>query len=144
MTVTRVDFVGIRTNRLNETVSLFRDVLGVPVTRRTDHLVGFRLADGTVLELYGPADEFHAFFATGPVVAFRVEDFGGARWAMMKAGVSFIGEAQYADGVGWQHFRCPDGTILEISGPVPGASAAEEHGGRLRAAPRPRRGDQSQ
>jgi catechol 2,3-dioxygenase-like lactoylglutathione lyase family enzyme len=127
MTVTRVDFVGIRTNRLNETVSLFRDVLGVPVTRRTEHLVGFRLADDTVLELYGPADEFHAFFATGPVVAFRVEDFGGARRAMMEAGVNFIGEAQYADGVGWQHFRCPDGTILEVSGPASGAPDRGRH-----------------
>ena len=74
MTVSRVDFVGIRTNRLNEMVALFRDVLGVPRTRQTDHLIGFRLADDTVLELYGPADQFHAFFATGPVVAFRLRN----------------------------------------------------------------------
>jgi catechol 2,3-dioxygenase-like lactoylglutathione lyase family enzyme len=118
MGVTKVDFVGIRTNRLTETVALFRDVLGVPVTRQTGDLVGFRLADDTVLELYGPADEFHAFFATGPVVAFRVEDFESARRDMAKAGVNFVGDAQYADGVGWQHFRSPDGTILEIIGPA--------------------------
>ena len=41
---------------------------------------------------------------------------------MTEAGVNFIGEAQYADGLGWQHFHCPDGTILEISGPAAGAS----------------------
>ena len=73
MTVLKVGFVGIRSDRLDETVALFRDVMGVPVTRQTDDLVGFRLADGSVLELYGPTNEFHAFFTTGPVVAFRVE-----------------------------------------------------------------------
>jgi catechol 2,3-dioxygenase-like lactoylglutathione lyase family enzyme len=116
MTVRKVGFVGIRTNRLDETVALFRDALGVPVTRRTESLVGFKLADGTVLELYGPGDEFHAFFTTGPVVAFRVEDFDAARRAATAAGVDLIGDVQRAHGDSWQHFRTPDGTILEIIG----------------------------
>jgi len=119
MTVLKVDFVGIRTNRLDETVALFRDVLGVQVTRETDDSVRFRLADNTILELYGPGDEFHAFFATGPVVTLRVEDFAIARQAMAKAGIEFIGEIQTADGVSWQHFYSPVGTILELIGPVP-------------------------
>jgi catechol 2,3-dioxygenase-like lactoylglutathione lyase family enzyme len=118
VTVLKVDFVGIRTNRLDETVALFRDVLGVEVARATDEAVRFRLADDTILELYGPEDEFHAFFTTGPVVAFRVEDFATARQAMADAGIEFIGEIQTADGVSWQHFRSPDGTILELIGPV--------------------------
>ena len=118
MTVLKVDFVGLRSGRLDETVALFRDVMGVPVTRQTDDLVGFRLADGTVLELYGPANEFHAFFTTGPVVAFRVENFDVTRRAMLAPGVDFVGDIQHADGVSWQHFRCPDGTVLEIIGPA--------------------------
>jgi len=116
MTVLKVDFVGIRSDRLDETVALFRDVLGMSVNRRTDDLVGFRLADGTVLELYSPANEFHGFFTTGPVVAFRVDNFDVTRQAMLAAGVKFIGHVQHADGVSWQHFYCPDGTVLEISG----------------------------
>jgi catechol 2,3-dioxygenase-like lactoylglutathione lyase family enzyme len=119
MTVLKVDFVGIRTNRLDETVALFRDVLGVQVAGETDDSVRFRLADNTTLELYGPGDEFHAFFATGPVVAFRVEDFAIARQAMVNAGIEFIGEIQTAAGVSWQHFFSPGGTILELIGPVP-------------------------
>ena len=118
MTVLKVDFVGIRTSRLDETVALFRDVLGVRITHETDDAVRFRLADETILELYGPKDEFHAFFATGPVVAFRVEDFAIARQAMADAGIKFIGEIQTAEGVSWQHFHSPDGTILEVIGPV--------------------------
>jgi len=122
MSVIKVDFVGIRTSRLNETVAMFRDLLGVPVVRQTDRLVGFRLGDNTVLELYDPADEFHSFFVTGPVVAFRVESFEETRRTMIAAEIRFIGEPQYADGAGWQHFHCPDGTILEISGPASGAA----------------------
>ena len=122
MTVLKVGFVGIRTDRLDETVALFRDVLGVPVTRQTDDLVGFKLADGTVLELYGRANEFHSFFTTGPVVAFRVDNFDVARRAMLAAGVKFIGDVQHADGVSWQHFHGPDGTVLEILGPGQGAN----------------------
>jgi catechol 2,3-dioxygenase-like lactoylglutathione lyase family enzyme len=117
MTVLKVGFVGIRSDRLRETVALFRDVIGVQVTRQTDDLVGFRLADGAVLELYAPANEFHAFFTTGPVVAFQVDNFDATRRAMLAAGVNFIGDVQHADGVSWQHFRCPNGTVLEIIGP---------------------------
>ena len=116
MAVLKVDFVGLRTDRLNETVALFRDVLGVDVERQTDDLVGFKLADGTVLELYGPANEFHRFFTTGPVVAFKVDNFDVARRAMVAAGIKFIGDVQHADGTSWQHFHAPDGTVLELSG----------------------------
>src|SRR5262245_19031271 len=41
MTVLKVDFVGIRTDRMNDTVALFR----VSVNRQTDDLVKFKLAD---------------------------------------------------------------------------------------------------
>jgi catechol 2,3-dioxygenase-like lactoylglutathione lyase family enzyme len=122
MTVLKVDFVGIRSDRLDETVALFRDVLGVSVTRQADDLVGFKLADGTVLELYGPANEFHSFFTTGPVVAFRVDNFDVVRRAMLASGVKFIGDVQHADGVSWQHFYAPDGTVLELSGAGQGAN----------------------
>jgi catechol 2,3-dioxygenase-like lactoylglutathione lyase family enzyme len=122
MSVIKVDFVGMRTSRLNETVAMFRDLLGLPVVRQTDRLVGFRLGDDTVLELYHPTDEFHSFSVTGPVVAFQVEGFEETRRTMIAAGTRFIGEPQYADGVGWQHFNCPDGTILEISGPASDAA----------------------
>jgi catechol 2,3-dioxygenase-like lactoylglutathione lyase family enzyme len=122
MTVLKVDFVGIRSDRLDETVALFRDVLGVTVTRQADDLVGFKLADGTVLELYGPANEFHSFFTTGPVVAFRVDNFDVGRRAMLASGVKFIGDVQHADGISWQHFYAPDGTVLELSGAGQGAN----------------------
>lgn len=117
MTVRGIGFVGMRSDRLDETVRLFRDIIGLPVARQSEELVGFTLADGTVLELYGPREPFHCFFTTGPVVGFRVDDFDATRQAMIDAGVAFIGDAQHADGESWQHFRCPDGTVAEIIGP---------------------------
>jgi hypothetical protein len=74
------------------------------------------------LELYGSANEFHSFFTTGPVVAFRVDNFDVARRAMLAGGVKFIGDVQHADGVSWQHFYSPDGTVLEIIGTGQGAN----------------------
>jgi catechol 2,3-dioxygenase-like lactoylglutathione lyase family enzyme len=118
MTVRGVGFVGMRSERLDEMVALFRDVMGVPVTRQGEDLVGFQLGDGTILELYGPGDEFHAFFTPDcPVVGFRVDDFDATHRAMLAAGISFIGNVQHANGMSWQHFYCPDGTIAEIIGP---------------------------
>ena len=121
MTLLKVDFVGLPANRMEETVALFRDVLGAPVARQTDGLVGFRLADGAVLEVYVATDKFHSFFTTGPVVAFRVENFNLASQSMTNAGISFIGDVQCRDGVSWQHFYSPDGMVLEIIGPAPSA-----------------------
>ena len=118
MAVEGVDFVGLRSDRFSEMVRLFRDVIGVPLARETSGLAGFRLGDGTVLEIYGPGDEFHSFFTTGPVVGLRVGDFDAVRALMLSAGVEFIGAAQHANGMSWQHFRCPDGTVLEIIGPA--------------------------
>jgi catechol 2,3-dioxygenase-like lactoylglutathione lyase family enzyme len=112
-----VDFVGLRSEQFSEMVQLFRDVIGVPLARETSGMAGFQLGDGTVLEIYGSADEFHSFFTTGPVVGLRVGDFDAVRALMLSAGVKFIGAAQHANGMSWQHFRCPDGTVLEIIGP---------------------------
>ena len=117
MTVDAVAFVGLRSDRFAETVHLFRGIIGVPVTRETTHMAGFRFGDDTVLETYGPADDFHSFFTTGPVVGFRVGDFDATRAAMLTAKVEFIGPIQHVNGVSWQHFRCPDGTVSEIIGP---------------------------
>ncbi len=123
--VVKIDFVGMRTNRLDETVALFRDVLGIPPTRQTDGLVGFRLRDETIVEIYGETDKFHSFFTTGPVVAFQVENFELTCQAMLKAGITFIGDAQSSDRKTWQHFYAPDGTVLEISGPSTPTGAQE-------------------
>jgi hypothetical protein len=112
-----VGFLGLRSEKFSEMVRLFRDVIGLPVAREAAGVAGFQLGDGAVLEIYGPADDFHSFFTTGPVAGLRVDDFDAVRAVMLAAGVEFIGAVQHASGISWQHFCCPDGTVLEIIGP---------------------------
>ncbi|MEV6332929.1 VOC family protein [Streptomyces sp. NPDC051909] len=124
----RVGFVGIRTEKFSDMVRLLRDVMGAQVTREEDTVVGFRMADGTTVEIYSTEDDFHSFFTTGPVVGFEVDDFDEVRRRMLETGIQFIGDPQHDSGVSWQHFRNPDGTVCEIIGPgAPLALAAPEN-----------------
>jgi hypothetical protein len=116
MAVRGVGFVGMRTKCFDETVALLRDVIGIPVGRHESGLVGFVLQDGTPLEIYDADERFHEFFATGPVVGLKVDDFKATRAAMIAAGTIFVGKLQAANGTSWQHFLLPDGTIAEIIG----------------------------
>lgn len=108
-------WLGLRTTQFEKMVTFFRDVMGLQPIRDEPEIVGFQLMDGTQMELYRPQEEFHAFFTTGPVVAFRVDDVDAARTTMEAAGIEFIGPIQHAGNMSWNHFRAPDGTVFEIS-----------------------------
>ena len=108
-------WLGLRTTQFEEMVTFFRDVMGMQPIRDETEIAGFQLTDGTQIELYRPEEEFHAFFTTGPVVAFRVDDVDVARTTMEAAGIEFIGSIQRAGKTSWNHFRAPDGTVFEIS-----------------------------
>lgn len=95
MTVRRLGFLGIRTERFHETVRLFEHVLGLAVIRQeAGRLAWLRLGDGTELHVYGPLDDEHEFFDSGPVVGLVVPDADAARARMESAGIEFIGEMQ--------------------------------------------------
>ena len=115
MHVKGLSWLGLRTNQFEEMVTFFRDVLGMQPIRDEPEIFGFQLIDGTQMELYRPEEEFHTFFTTGPVVAFRVGDVVAARTTMEAAGIEFIGPIQHAGKTSWNHFRAPDGTVFEIS-----------------------------
>ena len=115
MQVRGLTWLGLRTTQFEEMVMFFRDVMGMQPIRDETEIAGFQLIDGTQIELYRPEEEFHAFFTTGPVVAFRVDDVDVARTTMEAAGIEFIGSIQRAGKTSWNHFRAPDGTVFEIS-----------------------------
>jgi len=114
MHVKGLSWLGLRTAQFEEMVIFFRDVMGMQPIRDEPEIVGFQLTDGTQMELYRPQEEFHAFFTTGPVIAFRVEDVAAARTTMEEAGIEFIGPIQRVGKTSWNHFRAPDGTVFEI------------------------------
>jgi len=107
-------WLGLRTTQSEEMVKFFRDVMGLQLIRDEPELAGFQLTKDTQMELYRLEEEFHAFFTTGPVVAFQVDDVDSARTTMEAAGIEFIGPIQRAGKTSWNHFRAPDGTVFEI------------------------------
>jgi catechol 2,3-dioxygenase-like lactoylglutathione lyase family enzyme len=107
-------WLGIRTERFEETARFFREVMGLEETRRERDVVGFVFPDGAEVEVWRPEDEFHSFFGTGPVVGLRVDDVEEARAEMEAAGVEFLGPVQRSEGAAWSHFRGPDGNVYEI------------------------------
>jgi catechol 2,3-dioxygenase-like lactoylglutathione lyase family enzyme len=63
-------WLGIRTERFEETARFFREVMGLEETRRERDVVGFAFPDGAEMEVWRPEDEFHSFSAPGPSWAF--------------------------------------------------------------------------
>ncbi len=114
MQVKGLTWLGLRTTQFEEVVKFFRDVMGMQPIRDDPEIAGFQLTNGTQVELYRPEEAFHAFFTTGPVVAFWVDDVDAARATMEAAGIQFIGPIQRAGKTRWNHFRAPDGTVFEI------------------------------
>src|SRR3984893_4028977 len=107
-------WLGMRTTQFEEMVKFFRDVMGMETIRDEPELAGFQLTNGTQVELYRREEEFHAFFTTGPVVAFQVDDVDAARATMEAAGSEVIGPIQRTGNTSWNHCRAPDGTVFEI------------------------------
>jgi hypothetical protein len=112
-----VGFVGIRTDRFEEMVGLFRDLIGLSAIREAPGATWFRLGNEAELHVYAESDPDHAFFTTGPVVGLRVADVDEARARMVDAGLEMLTDVERTGSAAWCHFRAPDGTVLEIIGP---------------------------
>lgn len=116
MSVEKIGFVGFRSPDLAGLRQVFEDGLGMAPTDTSEDQARYRLGDGTRLELYSEADEFHGFFATGAVVGFAVQDFDASWSRLMRIGIEPLTEIQQEHGQKWVHFRLPDGTIAELIG----------------------------
>ena len=114
MKVLGLTWLGLRTAEFEKTAGLLRDIMGLEVIRDDPTTAGFRLNATTSMEVYRLEDTDHAFFTTGPVVAFLVDDAELARAQLEGAGIEFIGDMQRSATANWNHFRLPDGTICEI------------------------------
>ena len=113
-----VGFVGFRTDRFEEMVALFRDLLGLDVLREAPGATWFRLGSDAELHVYADTDPDHRFFTTGPVVGLRVTDVESTRARMEAAGLEMLTAIERTATAAWCHVRAPDGTVLEIIGPA--------------------------
>jgi predicted enzyme related to lactoylglutathione lyase len=112
-----LNWLGIRTERFVELVTFYREAMRLEVDHEEDDFVVFKLPDGSKVEVFGPSDQDHLHFNTGPVAGFDVEDVEAARKHLEAGGAEFLGPIQQWEPTGeaWSHFRAPDGNIYELT-----------------------------
>ena len=126
MKVLRVGFVGVRTERVAEMTTFFRDVVGLKPLGGTGEghtISGLPTGPWDFVEVFAPDFDDERLIspeADGVFVAFFVADLEEARRECEAAGVEVLGETvcaaeafgkpEYA-GVGWFFVRGPDGNV---------------------------------
>ena len=111
-----LNWVGTKTERFTALVGFYKESMGLQVDHEEKDFAIFRLPDGSKVEVFGPSNEGHDHFDTGPVVGFQVEDIETARKRLEAGGAEFLGPILRweATGEAWSHFRAPDGNVYEL------------------------------
>jgi catechol 2,3-dioxygenase-like lactoylglutathione lyase family enzyme len=108
-------WAGVRTDRFEETVRFFRDVLGVPLVDVRPGFAWSKLPNASQFEIFAAHDAEHQHFTTGPVPEFLVADVAEARAELERAGVEIVGPGGGTAKEGWLHFRAPDGNVYGVT-----------------------------
>lgn len=125
MKVRRIGFLGVRTDRVDETTAFFRDVVGLPAVATGERRTITQLPTGgwDFIEVFSSDFEDERMIkpeAVGVFVAIFVEDLEVARRECESAGVEILGETIWAKqafenpdyaGAGWFSVRAPDGNV---------------------------------
>ena len=115
MRVKGIGWAGTRTSEYLAMVAFLQGVLGLTTSQEGSDFAAFRLPEGGTFEVFGPRDQDHAHFSTGPVVGFVVDDLSAAVRELEAAGVELLGGQVDERGGGWRHFRAPDGNVYELT-----------------------------
>ncbi len=115
MEVQGLSWMGVRVSDLEATRSFF-EKLGLEHRHSEGEMIAFGAKNGDTVEAFGPGDEDHRHFDSGPVVVFEVDDVEAARRELESAGVEFTGAIERGGGMRWAHFRGPDGIVFELTG----------------------------
>jgi catechol 2,3-dioxygenase-like lactoylglutathione lyase family enzyme len=115
MKVLGLVMVGVRTAEFDRTLEFFRDVLGVPLTEKSEGFGWSQMPNTSKLEIFGPNDRDHVHFTTGPVPEFLVDDLEAGADELRAAGVELLGEVGGTAEEGWVHFRAPDGNVYGLT-----------------------------
>jgi catechol 2,3-dioxygenase-like lactoylglutathione lyase family enzyme len=115
MRVTRIGWAGTRTGGYDAMVEFLTTTLSLAQAHREPDFAVLKLPSGDTFEVFGPSDRDHQYFTTGPVVGFVVDDLPAAVAELEAAGVELLGGQVDDDGMGWRHFRAPDGNVYELT-----------------------------
>jgi catechol 2,3-dioxygenase-like lactoylglutathione lyase family enzyme len=114
MHISKISWLGTRTDAHDQTVDFFTGVLGLRVMQQEPDFTVLSLPDGSSVEVFGPASAYNRHL-THPVAGFLVDDLDHAAEELRAAGIEIVLPIQRADNGGWLHFRAPDGFLYELS-----------------------------
>src|SRR5215203_1691259 len=90
MRITKLAWVGTRTDNAEPTVAFFRDVLGLRLELEQPGFWMLKLPDGSKVEIFGPDTDMNRHFTTGPVAGFLVDDVRAVADELRSYGVEIL------------------------------------------------------
>ncbi|HEY4754148.1 MAG TPA: VOC family protein [Candidatus Limnocylindrales bacterium] len=139
MKISRVTFVGVKTERFDDMADFTRDVLGLEFRRRDGgwavHRFGSQGQDFFEVFRPGQYDERLLPAEAGPLtIGLEVDDLVAARAELVAAGVEIVADITWAAellgnpnlaGFGWLFFRAPDGNLYALQQSSAPSTASE-------------------
>jgi catechol 2,3-dioxygenase-like lactoylglutathione lyase family enzyme len=133
--ISRVTFVGVKTERYDQMADFTRDVLGLAQRRRDDgwavHRLGSEGQDFFEVFRPGQYDERMLPADAGALtIGLEVDDLVAARAELVAAGLEEVTDITWANkaGFGWLFFRAPDGNLYALQqSRAPSAGGGEDN-----------------
>ena len=116
MKVTGLAWMGIRTEKYDESIRFFKQVMQLKIKYEEKGFTVFSMPDGDTVEVFSSKSSYNTHFGSSPVVGFLVDDIEKARQEIVKSGLELVGKVERDEhGGAWQHFRGPDGNLYELT-----------------------------
>lgn len=117
MKVKSIRWIGTRTDKFDEMVAFYKEVLKLPQSYSEKGFAAFDLPNGDRAEVFALDYPDHSHFTTGPVGGFEVEDIESAKKEMEDKGIEFLSPIEGTKSR-WAHFRGPDENVYELTQPA--------------------------
>jgi catechol 2,3-dioxygenase-like lactoylglutathione lyase family enzyme len=113
--VTGTDFVTVATQDFDAAVEFYRDVLGLPLSKRWGQMPAAEFETGNLTIAVMQSDAFGIEFrANNHPIALRVDDVAAARSELESRGVEFKGDILDSGVCHQAFFEDPDGNMLDL------------------------------
>jgi catechol 2,3-dioxygenase-like lactoylglutathione lyase family enzyme len=113
--ITGTDFITVATKDFDAAVAFYRDVLGLPESKRWGDMPGAEFETGNLTIALMQSDAFGLEFrANNHPIEFHVEDFEAAKAELESRGVAFKGDVIDSGVCHQTFFEDPDGNALAI------------------------------
>lgn len=116
MKIKGLRWLGTRTEKFDEMVAFYKDILQLPQSHSEEGFAAFDMPNGDRVEVFSLDYPNHSHFTTGPVGGFEVENIEEARSEMEKQGIKFLSPIEGTHSK-WSHFEAPDGNVYELTQP---------------------------